>query len=70
MSAGAININTRSEFPGVGPRIAAEGMLPLGGPWGIDWNGGLAVLFGKQKFQADANGVSAPSSTLAGTLFR
>jgi hypothetical protein len=69
VSAAALNINARSEFLGIGPRIAAEGFMPLGGPWGIDWAGGLAVLFGKQKFDASFNGVFASHESSAGNAF-
>src|SRR5207247_2248518 len=69
-SGAALNLNTRSEFLGVGPRLAAEGMMPLGGPWGLDWGGGVAVLFGEQRFKADVNGVFASASvTGGGTAF-
>ncbi len=65
-----VNLNTRSEFFGVGPRLAAEGSTPLGGPWGIDWGGGLAVLFGQQRFNADTNGIfDATNSSGAGQTF-
>lgn len=62
-AAASFNANTRSEFFGVGPRLAAEGSTPIGGLWGIDWGGGLAVLFGQQRFSADVNGVFASQAS-------
>ena len=38
-----------STFVGVGPRLAIEGSVPLGGGWSFDYNGGIAALVGDRK---------------------
>ncbi len=55
-----------NRFTGVGPRIALEGNLPLGGPWSLDYMGGIAVLFGRHSL--DQTGTS-PQLTPGGALF-
>jgi hypothetical protein len=49
----AISVRQHSKFLGVGPRGAIEGAVPLGGPWALDYMGGIAVLFGDRKATAD-----------------
>jgi hypothetical protein len=58
-AAAAISLDERSRFIGVGPRAAIEGTVPLGGPWAVDYMGGLAVLFGDRKLDANVSGVSS-----------
>ena len=60
----ALNLDERSRFIGVGPRQAIEGSFPLGGPWAVDYMGGLAVLFGQR--QLDINGTAVSSSAFFG----
>ena len=35
-----------NKWIGAGPRLAIEGVVPLQGAWSIDYNGGVAALFG------------------------
>lgn len=46
-----------SKFTGVGPRVALEGNQPLVGPWSLDYEGGIAVLFGKHSVSQTGSGV-------------
>lgn len=39
-----------NKFLGVGPRLALEGNVPLGGAWSIDYMGGVAGLYGTRQF--------------------
>ena len=48
----------RSEFHGVGPRVALEGNVPLGGAWSFDYGLGAAVLFGDRDLALNGSGVS------------
>lgn len=41
------NYQQTNKFLGVGPRAAIEGSVPLQGAWSIDYNGGVAGLFGR-----------------------
>jgi len=43
-----------SKFLGVGPRLALDGSVPLGGPWSFDYNLGVAALFGDRKLSQTA----------------
>lgn len=43
------NIDTRSSFIGIGPRIGIEGAVPLAAGWAFDYLADVAVLFGSQK---------------------
>jgi hypothetical protein len=61
-AAAAVSLDERSRFIGVGPRAAIEGTVPLGGPWAVDYMGGLAVLFGDRKLDITASGVSSFSN--------
>ena len=60
-AAAAISLDERSQFLGVGPRAAIDGTMPLGGPWGIDYMGGVAVLFGEHRLNTTAQVVSSGS---------
>jgi len=60
-AAAAVSLDERSRFLGVGPRGAIEGAVPLGGPWAVDYMGGIAVLFGEQKLKISGAGVSSSS---------
>ena len=40
------NYQQTNKLLGVGPRAAIEGSVPLQGAWSIDYNGGIAGLFG------------------------
>ncbi len=42
-----INYQQTDRWLGVGPRAAIEGTVPLGGAWSLDYNGGIAGLWGK-----------------------
>jgi hypothetical protein len=44
--AGTFSAQQNSKFLGVGPRLGVEGETPLAGHWALDWQGGIAVLFG------------------------
>jgi hypothetical protein len=55
-----------SKFTGVGPRVALEGNQPLVGPWSLDYEGGIAVLFGKHSLTQTG---SSPQLTPGGGFF-
>src|SRR5260370_809215 len=57
--AAAVSADERSHFLGIGPRLAAEGSVALGGPWAVDYTGGVAVLFGDRKLDINGTAVSA-----------
>ena len=61
--AGNFSEQQKSTFLGVGPRLGVEGETPLAGHWSVDWQGGVAVLFGKrslnQTFSAAATATVA-----------
>lgn len=40
------NYQQTNKWVGAGPRAAIEGSIPLQGAWSIDYNGGVAALFG------------------------
>jgi hypothetical protein len=48
-----------SRFVGGGPRVGLDGWVPLGGGWGIDYLGGVAVLFGQRSLDVTAVGTAA-----------
>ena len=58
-ASAAVSLDERSRFIGVGPRAAIEGTVPLGGPWAVDYMGGIAVLFGDRKLDANISGVNS-----------
>ena len=58
-AAAAVSADERSHFLGIGPRLAAEGSMPLGGPWAVDYTGGVAVLFGDRKLDVTGTAVSS-----------
>jgi hypothetical protein len=45
----------QSKFVGVGPRAALDGSVPLGGAWSLDYNLGVAALFGDRKLSQTAS---------------
>jgi opacity protein-like surface antigen len=51
---GTFSFLSRSKFLGVGPRVGIDGVLPLGGPWSLDYGGGVAVLFGKRSYDSSS----------------
>jgi hypothetical protein len=42
-----------STFLGVGPRLAIDGSAMMQGPWSIDYEGGVAMLYGDRKLSVD-----------------
>jgi Legionella pneumophila major outer membrane protein precursor len=72
---GVFSFTSRSKFLGVGPRLGIEGVNPLGGPWSLDYNGGVAVLFGKRSFDSssimtliyDPGGTNSPGTVATAT---
>jgi len=40
------NYQQTNKWIGAGPRLAIDGIVPLQGAWSIDYNGGVAALFG------------------------
>jgi hypothetical protein len=56
----------RRSFLGAGPRVGAEGSVPLVGPWSFDYSGNAAVLFGNTKFSTgQVLGVNVAAGGLA-----
>jgi Legionella pneumophila major outer membrane protein precursor len=51
---GVFSFSSRSKFLGVGPRLGIDGINPLGGPWSLDYGGGVAVLFGNRSFDSNS----------------
>ena len=47
----------RSRFVGVGPRAAIDGAVQIQGPWSIDYNAGLALLYGNREL--DVSGTTS-----------
>jgi hypothetical protein len=45
ITIGPSHYTQTNKFFGVGPRVALEGNVPLGGAWSIDYMGGLAGLY-------------------------
>lgn len=54
--ASAFTTDWRSSFVGAGPRGAIEGSVPLGGRWAVDYEGGVAGLFGQQTLNYSSYG--------------
>lgn len=50
----------RSRFLGVGPRAALDGSVAIQGPWSIDYNAGIAVLYGKRELNVSSSGTGFP----------
>jgi opacity protein-like surface antigen len=69
VSTGVNAAQERSTFFGVGPRLAAQGDIPLGGQLSIDWLGGVAVLFGERSAQTISTTVNAAGTTQNGAIF-
>ncbi|MGW1424928.1 Lpg1974 family pore-forming outer membrane protein [Bradyrhizobium manausense] len=60
--------DTRASFLGAGPLIGVEGSVPFAGKWSFDYNGDVALLFGRQQSQVTARTMTvvtgpAPSAT-------
>jgi hypothetical protein len=45
----------RSRFVGAGPRLAITGSVPITGLWSFDYGAGIAELFGRRSFNANAS---------------
>src|SRR5665213_1995709 len=55
----------RSRFLGVGPRAALDGSVAIQGPWSIDYNAGIAVLYGKRELNISGSGTGFPVGPFA-----
>jgi len=51
---GVFSFSSRSKFLGIGPRAGIDGGIPLGGPWSLDYLGGVAVLFGNRSYDSSS----------------
>ncbi|WP_051310635.1 hypothetical protein [Bradyrhizobium sp. Cp5.3] len=51
--------DSRASFLGAGPLIGVEGSVPFAGKWAFDYNGDVALLFGRQTLQNTVRNVSA-----------
>lgn len=56
------NYQQTNKFLGVGPRVAIEGVVPLQGAWSIDYNGGIAGLFGHSSGNQAVSVISTTTS--------
>ena len=69
-SSSANAIRARSTFFGIGPRVALEGSVPLGGAWNFDYGVGAAALFGTRKYSQDEiNEIEHERATRGGAVF-
>jgi hypothetical protein len=57
-TSASVSLDERSRFLGIGPRLAAEGSMPIDNSWSFDYNAGVAVLFGDRKLTMSGTGVS------------
>lgn len=64
---GSFTGQQKSSFFGVGPRLGVEGETPLGGNWALDWQAGVAGLFGQRKLDRTF-AANATAATLGGTV--
>ena len=48
------SVTQTSKFIGVGPRAAISGTYLLQGPWSVDYNAGLAALYGNRQLNVSA----------------
>ena len=55
-----------NKFLGVGPRLALEGTVPIGGAWFIDYMGGLAGLYGHQSTDQVATNITSGGACTSG----
>ncbi len=66
------DIQQKSKFLGIGPRVGFERDTPLGGGWEINWLGDVAVLFGRrtldQSTTLTAIGFPGPVGPFVATL--
>jgi Legionella pneumophila major outer membrane protein precursor len=62
-ATGGFSFQSRSQFLGVGPRLGVDGTQPLAGSWGVEYLGGVAVLFGNRSLTATQT-VSATTTTI------
>jgi hypothetical protein len=62
------DIEQNASFRGAGPRIAAEGAVPLPAGWEFDYLAGAAVLFGTRRFDLTNRFVDIQNSNLLVTL--
>lgn len=53
--------DTRASFLGAGPLIGLEGSVPFAGKWSFDYNGDVALLFGRQQSQVTARALASSS---------
>jgi hypothetical protein len=72
-SSSSNTIRARSTFFGIGPRVALDGSVPLGGAWNFDYGVGAAALFGTRKYSQDEGGLNNPieheTATKGGAVF-
>jgi hypothetical protein len=53
---GSSSFEQRSRFLGVGPRAALDGTAQIQGPWSIDYNAGIALLYGNRELNLSGSG--------------